>query len=389
MAHFLAKKRTEIEIIAAAVGARLAVYLFSACILIMFGQYTEPLTFSEFLEAWNRWDSPHYIDVARYGYSGAVEDGKHLFLVFYPLLPWLLRLLHFAISDYRLCGIFLNLICYAVGSLYFYKLTEKEFGEKAAKNALIMLAVFPFSFFFGAVLTESLFFAISAAFLYYLREHKWYLVALFGFFACLTKVQGALLAVAVAVEILCSEHFFVRLKEKDWRAILKKILLPGLLCASMLCGLGIYFYINWRVEGDPLRFLYYQRTHWCNGFLPIWKTISDVVKNAYTGRYSSVGMSIWIPELVLFFVWIGWLAYGIRRRLRPMYLLYMTALFFITFSSNWLISGGRYTLCALPGFMLAGEWMDRHERWKVPAVAVSAMLMALYLVGYMTGKQVM
>ena len=281
------------------------------------------------------------------------------------------------------------MICYAVGSLYFYKLTEKEFGEKAAKNALIMLAVFPFSFYFGAVLTESLFFAISAAFLYYLREHKWYLVALFGFFACLTKVQGALLAVAVAVEILCSEHFFVRLKEKDWRAILKKILLPGLLCTSMLCGLGIYFYINWRVEGDPLRFLYYQRTHWCNGFLPIWKTISDVVKNAYTGRYSSVGMSIWIPELVLFFVWIGWLAYGIRRRLRPMYLLYMTALFFITFSSNWLISGGRYTLCALPGFMLAGEWMDRHERWKVPAVAVSAILMALYLAGYMTGKQVM
>ena len=72
-----------------------------------------------------------------------------------------------------------------------------------------------------------------------------------------------------------------------------------------------------------------------------------------------------------------------------MYLLYMTALFFITFSSNWLISGGRYTLCALPGFMLAGEWMDRHERWKVPAVAVSAILMALYLAGYMTGKQVM
>lgn len=47
MANFLTKRRTEIEIIAAAVGARLAVYLFSVCILIMFGQYTEPLTFSD------------------------------------------------------------------------------------------------------------------------------------------------------------------------------------------------------------------------------------------------------------------------------------------------------------------------------------------------------
>lgn len=389
MAHFMTKRRTEIEIIAAAVGTRLVVYLFSVCILVMFGQYTEPLTFSEFMEAWNRWDSPHYIDVARYGYSGAVEDGKHLFLVFYPLLPWLLKLLHFAISDYRLCGIFLNVVCYAVGSLYFYKLTEREFGDRAAKNALIMLTVFPFSFFFGAVLTESLFFAISSAFLYYLRGHKWYLVALFGFFACLTKVQGVLLTVAVTAELLCSKYFLTKLKEKDWRTILKKILLPGLLCASMLFGLGIYLYINWRVEGDPLRFLYYQRTHWGNGFLPIWKTISYVAENAYNTRYNATGISLWIPELVLFFVWLGWLVYGIRRRLRPMYLLYMAALFFVTFSSSWLISGGRYTLCALPVFMLAGEWLDRHERWKIPAVTVSAMLMALYLVGYMTWKPVM
>lgn len=389
MKEFLTKRRTEIGIIAAAVGARLAVYLFSVCILIMFGHYTEPLTFSEFLSAWTRWDSPHYIDVARYGYNGAIEDGKHLFLVFYPLLPWLLRLLHVAIGDYRLCGVLLSVVCYAAGSLYFYKLTEREFGKKAAENATLMLGVFPFSFFFGAVLTESLFLAISAAFLYYLREHKWPWVALLGFFACLTKVQGVLLALAVAAEILYAEHFLTKLKERDWKAILKKIILPGLLCATMLLGLGVYLYINWRVEGDPFRFLYYQRTHWYNGFLPVWETISYVAKNAFAERYTSVGLSIWIPEFVLFFVWIGWIVCGICRKLRPMYLLYLTALFLVTFSSSWLISGGRYTLCALPGFMLTGEWISRHERWKVPAVAVSEMLMTLYLTGYMTRQQVM
>lgn len=389
MNDYLTKRRTEIRIIAAAVGVRLAVYLFSVCILVMFGQYTQPLTFSDFLGAWTRWDSPHYIDVARYGYSGAIEDGKHLFLVFYPLLPWLLKLLHVVISDYRLCGVLLNVVCYAVGSLYFYKLTEREFGKKAAENATIMLAVFPFSFFFGAVLTESLFLAISAAFLYYLREHKWGLVAFLGFFACLTKVQGVLLALAVAAEILYAEHFIKKLKERDWKAVLKKIILPGLLCATMLLGLGVYLYINWRVEGDPFRFLYYQRTHWYNGFLPVWETISYVAKKVFAEGYTSVGLSIWIPEFVLFFVWIGWIICGICRRMRPMYLLYLTALFFVTYSSSWLISGGRYTLCALPGFMLTGEWIGRHERWKAPAVALSAMGMVLYLAGYMTGKQVM
>lgn len=385
----MTKRRTEIRIIAAAVGARLAVYLFSACVLVMFGQYTKPLTFSEFLGAWTRWDSPHYIDVARYGYRGAIEDGKHLFLVFYPLLPWLLRLLHIVIDDYRLCGILLSVACYAVGSLYFYKLTEREFGKKAAENATLMLGVFPFSFFFGAVLTESLFLAISAAFLYYLRDHKWPWVALLGFFACLTKVQGVLLAPAVAAEILYAEHFLEKLKEREWKAIFKKIFLPGLLCATMLLGLGIYLYINWLVEGDPFRFLYYQRTHWYNGFLPIWETISYVAKNAIADGYTSSGLSIWVPELVLFFVWLGWIIRGICRKLRPVYLLYLTALFLVTYSSSWLISGGRYTLCALPGFMLTGEWLGRHERWKTPAVAVSVMLMTLYLAGYMTGKQVM
>ena len=206
MKKLMIKRRTELRVIAGAVGVRLVVYLFSVCILVMMGQYAQPLTFSDFLEAWTRWDSPHYIDVARYGYSGAIEDGKHLFLVFYPLLPWLLKLLHVFIGDYRLCGVVLSTVLFAVGSLYFYKLTEREFGEKAAENATIMLAVFPFSFFFGAVLTEGLFLAISASFLYYLREHKWPLVAIIGFLACLTNVQGVLLAPAEIGRASCRER---------------------------------------------------------------------------------------------------------------------------------------------------------------------------------------
>ncbi len=383
------KKQTGIRIVAAAVGLRLFVYLLSVCVLILLEETGDHFTFSDFLASWCRWDSPHYIDIARYGYGGAVEDGKHLFLVFYPLLPWCLRLLYAVIGSYSLGGILLSVVCYGVGSLYFYRLTRREFGEKAAENAVLLLGVFPFSFFFGAVLTESLFLAISASFLYFLREHKWHLVAILGFLACLTKVQGILLAVAVAAELLHSERFFSLLREKNWRAILKRIILPGLLCAAMLLGFGVYLYINWRVEGDPFRFLYYQKTHWYNGFLPIWETIKYVAENAIAQRFTSVGLSIWIPELALFFVWLSWIAYGVFKRLRPVYLMYLAALFLVTFSSSWLISGGRYTLCALPGFMLTGEWLTRHERWKAPVAAASAMLMLLYLTGYLTGKQVM
>lgn len=389
MKRFYENRKTELRVIAEAAGLRLAVYLFSLCILAMFGQYQGPVTFSDFLSAWCRWDSPHYIDLARYGYSGAIEDGQHLFLVFYPLFPWLLKMLHFVIGDYRLCGILVSVMGYAAGSLYFYKLTAKEYGEKAAENAVLFIGVFPFSFFFGAVLTEGLFFALSAAFLYYLREHRWLLAALLGFFACMTKVQGVLLAAAVAAEILTEEKGFILLKEKNIKAVLKRIILPGLLCSLMLLGFAVYLGINWYVEGDPFRFLYYQKAHWYNGFLPIWETVAYVAENALAQGYTSAGMSIWVPELALFFVWLAWLVYGIYRKLRPTYLAYLAVLFLITFSSSWLISGGRYTLCALPGFMLTGEWAGRHERWKLPFAAASAMFMALYLAGYMLGRQVM
>lgn len=40
-----------------------------------------------FLWVWKRWDGQHYVNLAELGYSGYVEDGKNLFLVFSPCIP--------------------------------------------------------------------------------------------------------------------------------------------------------------------------------------------------------------------------------------------------------------------------------------------------------------
>src|SRR5919112_6727819 len=46
------------------------------------------------LELWNRWDVPHYVDIARDGYvsTDLVSKDQRLWIVSYPLYPWLLRL---------------------------------------------------------------------------------------------------------------------------------------------------------------------------------------------------------------------------------------------------------------------------------------------------------
>lgn len=387
---FLGEKwQKEIKVAGCALCFRLGVYLISAVILCLLGNY-ETISFSDFLGAWTRWDSQHYIDIAQYGYSGAVENGQHLFLVFYPLFPWILRGMHFLIGDYRLCGVLLNLVTFSVGSVFFYKLAEREYGVEAGKYALLFLSLFPFSFFYGAVLTESVFLMLSAMFFYYLREHRWAEVAMIGFFACLTKNQGCLLAVAVLAELFSAEKGFSLLKKRQLGDFARKILLPGLVCSLMLLGFVIYLGINRYVEGDPFRFLYYQKNHWHNSLCPVWQTL------AYLFDYSLGGwgdlssrFGLWIPDLALFFLWVFWIFYGVRKRLPSPYLLYLTALFLLTYSSTWLLSGGRYTLCALPGFLLTGKWLAEHRNRRTPVTVLSAMLFTVYMTGYLMGRQIM
>jgi hypothetical protein len=381
--------KTEKRILCYSVLFRVAVYLLAIAHLSVMSNETEWLGYDHFLRTWTRWDAHHYINLAENGYAGAVEDGNHLFLVFYPLLPWVLRTMHLVIDDYRLCGIILNLICFSIGNLYFYLLAKDTFGEKAGKNAVLFLAIFPFGFFFGSVMTESLFLMLSAMFLYYLRKHKWWRVALIGFLACLTKVQGCCLAFAVAAELLWTCGGFRMLFSGRFKEFGRKIAVPALISSLMVFGFLIYLGINYAVEGDPFRFMYYQRTHWYHTFVPLWRTLTDYVVRALTYTSLSMRFCVWIPGLIVFVLWMVSIVYGMVRKMPSAFVVYMVALWVVTFSTNWILSGGRYALCALPCFMLLGDWLTRHEKWRIPLAAVSSMLFIIYMTGYFLGKQVM
>ena len=204
-------RNRSIRVFAGAILVRLLVYLVSVCVMAIFGDYGEGISFCDFLEAWKRWDSAHYLNIAENGYAGAIEDGKHLFLVFFPLYPWLIRALHMLVGDYRLAGILISTVCFGIGNVFLDKLMRLEFGQEEAGRAAALLAVFPFSFFFGSILTESLYFAILSAFFWFLRKHRWSGVAAVGFLACLTKVQGVLLTLCVVAELFYDQHGFALL----------------------------------------------------------------------------------------------------------------------------------------------------------------------------------
>lgn len=389
ISYYVNKYAEEIKIFGTAVAFRIIIYLLSVCVMAIFGDFSSEITFNDFLEAWKRWDSAHYINIAENGYSGAVENGEHIFLVFYPLYPWLLKTVSVLIGDIRMCGILISTVSYAVGCVFFYKITEKELNSDTAKNALVLLSIFPFAFFFGSIATESLFFALSGAFFYYLRKHKWGKVAFLGFLSCMTKTQGLLLTFPVLAELFYFKRGICLIKKRDWKSLFKRIIYQGCIAATMLFGFLIYLLINYIVEGDFFRFMYYQKNHWGNSLCPIWETSAYVKNNAVSGWYTSTGMSLWVPEMLLFGIYIAAIVYGICRKLRPMYMTYLIAFFVLTYSSTWLISAGRYTVNALPLFMLFGDFTSKHEKYKIPVMILSAMVMMIYMVGYYQWKQIM
>ena len=50
------------------------------------------LSFMDYCNSWNLWDSPHYIEIAQQGYAHHIEDGQYLMLVFFPLYPVLIKI---------------------------------------------------------------------------------------------------------------------------------------------------------------------------------------------------------------------------------------------------------------------------------------------------------
>ncbi|MGN0431995.1 MAG: glycosyltransferase family 39 protein [Lachnospiraceae bacterium] len=372
----------------AAVCFRIAVYMLS--VLIMAMQSTDVWNFSleTFISGWSRWDALHYVKIAELGYDGAVEGTQHLFLVFFPLFPYLMRAAGVVVGNTELAGMIVSVLTYAGGCVYLYRIGEKHAGKEAGRNLVLLTSVFPFAFFFGGIMTEGLFLLLSAATLYYLDEHKWWQAIFFGALATMTRMQGILLGIPALVEAFVVYRPDKALKEKASRQLWAFI---GR-CASFLCmlfGLFYYLWINYRVEGDPFRFLYYQRNHWGQGHGNIFNTIAYIFRYSFDDSYNPAAKTaLWIPQMILVIVSVFFLIFSVKK-IRPMYYFYGAMYIYLTFSVPWLISGGRYFACNIPLFLAAAVAGVKRKGFFMAIVILSAMLQMIYLTGFLQGKLIM
>lgn len=379
-------RRDVLKVIIVTALIRVVTYLIYIAYMKYSPDHGLDFSFANILGAWRKWDSEAYLVLAENGYSYYQENGQHLYLVFLPLYPWIVRLFALLFRSYELSGLLVSFIAILCCCVFLYLIVEEDYGKEAAFCAVCALSLFPFAFFLNGIMTDSLFVALVCAFMYYLRKHRYLAVTLCGFLACLCRLQGWFLAFGIVVELwgetvkTYGKPVMTAVKEKAFRKqVFHNFILPGIKCMPMLFGMVIYLFINLRVEGNPFAFLQYQEEHWTHTMGPFWNCLKDMCRYIKEDPAGELSISIWWPQMILFGVQLIFVIYCIYIKMKPSYVTIFVIFFILTYSSTWLLSGGRYTLSVAPLFMGIGVFLSKHKVGKWIWYVLSFALMVTYM----------
>ena len=153
---------------------------------------------SPFLWSWANFDGEHYISIARWGY-------RPLEHFFYPLYPYLIKLLANILGNmlpsFVISGLMISHGAVILGLIGLYKLIVKDYTHAVAKLAIVIILVFPSSFYLVSVYTEALFLCLVIWCFYFVRTGKFFVAGLVAAAAVATRSVGLVLIPALIVDV--------------------------------------------------------------------------------------------------------------------------------------------------------------------------------------------
>jgi hypothetical protein len=346
-------------------------------------------TLGEVLDPLAHYDGVWFLHVAVSGYPAGQNA------TFFPLYPLAVRAVALlADHRYELAGIAVSTACFLVAALLLYSLVEREVGRRAALCTIAFLALFPTSFFFQAVYSESLLLVLSLACFWFLRRDRLVLAGVAALLATLTRVTGVLLLVPMAMTYFGGGKAAAR----RGGARAAALLLPPL-------GLLGYCLYLWRVGGDPVAWST-QESEWGRQLTSPLTTVWHATRAAwYAVRYIAVGKpapllqaypgqamsfvqhEIAVVNLISFLalVFAAWALVVGWRRLPRSWTVYAAALIVVPLlqprAQIPLMSMPRFVLCAFPLFASLGLATERRRTLRtVLLIGSSAALV------YLTGR---
>jgi hypothetical protein len=309
----------------------------------------------DLLRMWSRWDAPHYLDLVVFGYragdsSGLVgphgyrsiyPDDLALYIVFYPLFPWLATIVNVVADDPLVSAFVVSTVASMFVAPLLYRLVRHDEDATVALRAAWFLLVFPTAYFLHIGYTEALFMALVLGSFLAARTERWWLAGLLGGLAALTRVNGLVLIPALAAEAFTQ---WLQRPAQD-----RRLRVEWLAIGLVGVGFAIYLGLNYALYGSPFEFLRVQEDHWYKSLAAPW----DAIGTAF-GWFRSTNPDdrLMYGFTELLFVGIGLVGTIFAAfRFRPAWFIWMAGNMLLFLSTSFLLSTPRYALTLFPLFV--------------------------------------
>ncbi len=318
---------------------------------------------------WTNFDGSHFISIAFNGYT---FDGR-----FFPLYPILIKLgslpfnfyeAYNFIDAYIYVGLFISNLFFLLSLMLLYKMVKNNYSEQIARLSVVSLLIFPTSFFFGGIYSESLFLFLSLLTFYFSQKKQWGMASITALLLSVTRFVGIFILLPLIYE------FIVKEKANRLKSISLFFIPSGLIAFSIFC------YYKW---GDALYFIKAQ------GQLGNSRSVDSIITPLQTVyRYLRILASLpykqydfWIALLELsVFLFVSILIYiGWKKKLNRSFFIFALISFLIPVSSGTFTGLPRYVITIFPLFITLALINNRIFKFAYAIISTALLFVLLML----------
>jgi Gpi18-like mannosyltransferase len=294
-------------------------------------------------------DGNHYINISQSGYGFAEE-------AFFPLYPTLMQKLS-EISGYHvsLTGLFISNVSFFLSLIFLYKLMKLDYSDQLAKLTILLLLIFPASFYFSAIYSESLFFMLVILTFYSARTNKWWLAGITGALVTYCRFVGIFIFPALLAEIL------IQSRDKKGKLPIRAMLLKSIPLVLVPFGLVYFMMYLQETTGDPLAFFHVQKYYGqfrSEKIILLYQVLWRYLKMLLTVEIRNpIYMNIVLESVVG--ILFGVTSIVSLRKVRFSYSIFNLLAYLVPTFTGSFVSLPRYVLVCFPSFIVLAQLLEK------------------------------
>lgn len=304
------------------------------------------------------WDGGHYLGIAEFGYREKYQ------YAFFPLYPLLIKAVSSLTQNYLASSLLISIISSFLAIHLLFDLIRLDFDKKIAEKVVLILLMFPTSFYFLTAYSEGLFLLLSLATFLFLRKGNLLLATLLAALASATRVFGVALVLTLMIEVWTKQG----INKSNWYILLAP------------AGLVIYSWYLFNQTGDPFYFTVAQ-SHWQRILTPPLVSFWETLKSLVTPSFITQNFNAFL-DLIFAIFGLGMVLRAFRF-LPPSYSVYGLISILLPLFTPSLSSMPRFLLPIFPIFILIAAVKKQYVFFAYQII--SLMLLSAFAILFING----